>query len=317
MDYLFNELSFHGQFHSTHEFQVAVETVMQLRKEIMRCGSRLFCHRGVRNAQVTRDATMPQVVNVLERDKRQAWVQWLTQQGPFWLEERLHTDDDWLELEDERIVTDTAIGEVAFRNLSGLQGELVTVDPSDWLRRLIPVCWRAGESRRTTDVVNHWKQVSIVESLAAAPPTYNSWVTLETHVRRKCDLLTFAESAFEPLRGHPFVPGAAEGIEVRLTLLNKFRSCFDADGNRTAEGDQIYAEYFGHKKAWFTDSSDGEKSDFKSELTFPYPGRPGEYLFCTWHGKVKTPPIRIHFSWPIADDLPLYVVHVGPKITKR
>ena len=35
------------------------------------------------------------------------------------------------------------------------------------------------------------------------------------------------------------------------------------------------------------------------------------------HGKVKTPQIRIHFSWPITASTPLYVVYVGYKITKK
>jgi hypothetical protein len=42
-----------------------------------------------------------------------------------------------------------------------------------------------------------------------------------------------------------------------------------------------------------------------------------EKIFCTWHGKVKTPQYRIHFSWPISAVAPLYVVYIGPKITKR
>jgi hypothetical protein len=318
VDYLFNELSFHGQFHSVQEFHSAVETVMGIRNEIKRFGAQLFCRREVTNAQVTADATMPQAINGLARDKRQAWVQWLTQQGPFWLDQREHSDDDWLELDDERIVTDTAIGEVAYRNLNGLLGELVTVDPSDWLRHPLRVRWVTGSSaERATDVTNHWTHESVIKSLEAAPPTYDSWASFEEHARRKCVLLTFAENAFSPLRGRPYVPGAAEGIESRLTVLNTLYGSFDSKGNRTAEGNRIYVDYFGHKKAWFTDSSDGEKSEFESELTFPFPGRPGEYLFCTWHGKVKTPQIRIHFSWPIAKDVPLYVVYVGPKITKR
>ncbi len=141
MDYWFNELSFHGQFRFAQEFKSAVEKLMEIRGEIKRFGAQLFCRRELTSAQVTSDATMPQAINWLPREKRQAWVQWLTQQGPFWLDERQHSDDDWLALDDEEIVTDTAIGEVAFRNLHGLSGELVSVDPSDWLRNPIRVSW--------------------------------------------------------------------------------------------------------------------------------------------------------------------------------
>ena len=315
---MFNELSFHGQFRSIPEFQSAVETVMEMRQEIRRFGAQLYCRREVTNAQVMPDAAMPQAINGLAREKRQAWVQWLTQQGPFWLEERRHGDDDWLDLEDESIVTNTAIGEVAFRNLHGLQGELVTIDPSAWLRQPIRVRWISGAtSEQTTDVINHWTPATVVRSLEAAPPRYDSWASLEEYVRGKYDSLTFSGNAFEPLAGHPYVPGAAERIDIRLGVLNELHGCFDNDGNRTAEGSHIYSKHFSHIKAWFTDSSDDEKREFESDLTFPHPDRPGEYLFCTWHGKVKTPQIRIHFSWPIAKDVPLYVVYIGPKITKR
>jgi hypothetical protein len=69
--------------------------------------------------------------------------------------------------------------------------------------------------------------------------------------------------------------------------------------------------------AWFSDSSEAEKNEFEESLTFPHPVEPGQTLFCTWHGKVKTQQIRIHFSWPVRWDTPLYILYVGPKITRR
>lgn len=79
----------------------------------------------------------------------------------------------------------------------------------------------------------------------------------------------------------------------------------------------MFQLHFTGDKAWFSDSSSTEKSDFRKELTFRHPMNAGEYLFCTWHGKVKTPQLRIHFSWPIRASDPLYVVYIGPKITKQ
>lgn len=127
----------------------------------------------------------------------------------------------------------------------------------------------------------------------------------------------FANDAFVPLRGHPFVHGAAERIQILHDTLNRFRGCFDDNGNRTPEGNRIYTDHFTGEKGWFSDSSATEKTEFESELTFAHPSEPGEYLFCSWHGKVKTPQFRIHFSWPVSASTPLYIVYVGPKITKR
>ena len=70
-------------------------------------------------------------------------------------------------------------------------------------------------------------------------------------------------------------------------------------------------------KAWFSDSSEGEKHAFKSSLTFPHPDDDGKTLFCTWHGKVSHMVMRLHFSWPIRKGKPVYIVYAGPKITKK
>ena len=104
---------------------------------------------------------------------------------------------------------------------------------------------------------------------------------------------------------------------MRLIVLHELKNCFDEDGERTPAGHSLYQKHFTGDKAWFSDSSVTEKRNFRTELTFPNPSLPGESLFCTWHGKVKTPQLRIHFSWPIRATEPLYVVYVGPKLTKR
>jgi len=85
---------------------------------------------------------------------------------------------------------------------------------------------------------------------------------------------------------------------------------------REIHGHAALSPSSGYRKAWFSDSSDAEKNEFRTELTFKHPEIDGETLFCTMHDKVKTPQIRIHFSWPVRADAPLYVVYVGQNITK-
>ena len=100
-------------------------------------------------------------------------------------------------------------------------------------------------------------------------------------------------------------------------MLQEIRNCVDDRGKRTPEAHKLYQKHFAGEKAWFSDSSKSEKDDFEDELTFENPSVGGEFLFCSWHGKVKWPQLRIHFSWPVRAAEPLYVVYVGPKITKR
>ncbi|MCY2965992.1 MAG: hypothetical protein NT069_20570 [Planctomycetota bacterium] len=318
MKFFFNELSFHGQFHTLSEFYESAGRLMRIRQELRRYGSQLYCRPEVAMSAIDSVTRMQQAVQGMPRDQRQALMSWITQNGPFWPDEREHGPDEWLELENGEVVTDTALGEVAFRGLHGTPGRLVSTDPSDWCRPLIRVRWATQNGPvAATEVVNYWTEASVTEALAAAPPVYDSWPALEKHVRRLCDRLIIADDAFDPLHGHPYVAGAAEEIERRLLVLQKLMGCFNHLGERTSEGNAIFAKHFGHSKAWFTDSSDSEKNEFKSDLTFGHPGKPGQSLFCPWHGKVKSPQIRIHISWPIKHNQDLYVVYVGPKITKR
>ena len=44
---------------------------------------------------------------------------------------------------------------------------------------------------------------------------------------------------------------------------------------------------------------------------------PGEALPCSWHGKVRSMTLRMHFSWPVQYGKPVYVMYIGQKITRR
>ena len=147
---------------------------------------------------------------------------------------------------------------------------------------------------------------------------------------------------FEPL--WPFRPFLAFYYDLRSLRIRRWtKSCikrclllhcrigsYDGQGGSSCNTQRIrwywrtvYRDFFTGKKgdggrgAMFSDSSDTEKDDFASELRFRHPDRPDERLFCPWHGKVQTPQLRVHFSHPIRADVPLYVVYVGPKLTKR
>ncbi|MFO1044154.1 MAG: hypothetical protein U0941_20410 [Planctomycetaceae bacterium] len=317
MHYLLNDLSIHGQFNSAADFIKSIDVLMSIRQVIRQTGRELYCHRDLGSVKVTAGMRMPQAIQEMPLEKRRPWMQWVTQFGPYWSEDREHSEDDYLELEDGEIVTNFACGEAAFCISNGLGRELISISPSEWLKTPVVVRLVKKSDSLTIEVVNHWTSATVATSLAKLPAAFDSWKSLEECVHRTCPLLTFSQAAFESLKGHPYIHGAAERILIRLQVLNKMRTCFDEEGNRTTEGHRIYTDHFTGEKAWFSDSSDSEKRDFESDLTFQNPSNPAQYLFCTWHGKVKTPQLRIHFSWPIAKDTPLYVVYVGPKITKR
>jgi hypothetical protein len=317
LEFLVNDLSMAGQFHDLAEFKGSMERVMRIRRQIMQHGYSLGCHRSLASAQVTRTLVMQQAVGGLSVSERRAWMQWLTRHGPHWEDDRLHSGNDYLEADGE-IVTDSAVGEAAVCCSRGLARELVSFDPSAWLRSPIEVKWaRDDGAADNICVANHWDLGSVQRTLETNPQPVASWAVLATRTVQRCTRLTFSEDAFAPLEGHPFAPGAADRICTLINTLDRLKGCFNDDGTRNPEGHRLYQDHFTGDKAWFSDASDSEKRDFEEKLTFRHPRNPPERLFCTWHGKVKTPQYRVHFSWPVSADIPLFVVYVGPKITKR
>lgn len=101
-----------------------------------------------------------------------------------------------------------------------------------------------------------------------------------------------------------------------LDVLSRFKDEHQTGTGRTQKGHELYEQYFTGDGAWFSDSSDREKRDFENDMTFSHPDQNGATIFAPYHGKVQTPQMRIHFSWPVTADSPLYVLFVGDKITK-
>ncbi len=317
MELLVNDLSIQGQFPDIESFREAITRLIGMRNLCRRFGLELYCHKNMAHAQVTNALIMPQAIQHLPRPEQSALMQWLTRKGPYWEDYREHGSDDYLEC-NEQIVTDSAIGEAAFRCFHAGNCQLVSMVPSDWEETPLIVWWREnGSGDIDIQVINHLDIATLDTALKSDTPPCESWEQLEVSCHDRFTNLIFSVDAFASLFGHPFVPGAAQRIIERLDILDRYKCCFDENGNRSQEGNQLYQDYFTGDKAWFSDSSDGEKRDFKSELTFKHPEKDGETLFCTMHGKVKTPQIHIHFSWPITADSPLYIVYVGYKITKR
>jgi hypothetical protein len=316
MKVLLNELSLHGQFSSVCAFHNAIKTVMSVRSKMRQFGCELYCHRNLTQAQITHNYTFQQAIQQLALNERRVVMTWLTQYGPFWEDERQHEADDYLEHQ-SKIVTDTAIGEAAYHCINGSDYHTLSFDPSVWQFSPITVVWHRKYDTIDIDVINHWNINSLQVVLQSVSALIESWQQLASDMPIRCPNLTFSDDSFNTLYSHPFVHSAAQRIVELLVTLDKFKTCFDVQGQRTEEGHRLYQDHFTGQKAWFTDSAVDEKIEFKTELTFDHPNDISESLFCTWHGKVKTPQIRIHFSWPVRANEPLYVPYIGPKITKK
>ena len=322
MDLFVNDLSFHGQFPTTQAFHAAFKGLMAMRA-VARCHDRdLYCRRMLAIAQPVPDMTMQQALNGLRMDEQRAALSWMTRGGPFWDDSdlRRHSPDDYLECNDE-IVTESAVGEAAYRVMRRVECGLVSVVPSDWLYSPVDVVLRReaeGLDDETASVENWWNADALGGRLQAAEPPLASWNDLRDAATRRFPNLTFAGNCFKPLDGHPFSSSAADRFMVLFDTLERLSRAFDSAGERTDEGHRIYRDHFTGDRAWFSDSSDSEKNDFRERLTFPHPDAPGKRLFCSRHGKIwhKTP-LRLHYWWSEKSGDPVYVVYAGQKITKR
>ncbi len=131
MELLVNDLSVHGQFGDVASFRTAITRLMSMRNLSKQYGIELYCHRNMAHAQVTKSLIMPQMVGKFSQAERNALMQWLTRYGPYWEDDRQHGQDDYLECNGQ-IVTDSALGEAAFRCFHAGEAQVVSLIPSDW-----------------------------------------------------------------------------------------------------------------------------------------------------------------------------------------
>ncbi len=283
----------------------------------------VYCNRKLLMAEPMPGMPMQQALQQLSVNERRSVMRWLTHSGPFWDDDALrrHEADDYLECRGE-VVTEHAVGEAAYRTLHDMACSLVSFTPSGWDFSPVEVTWRRDDmdSDDPTVALENWRDATELERrLRDASPPIRSWSDMRKISTSRFKNLTFAGDCFDPLEGTPFVKSAADRLLVLLDILDRFACAFDANGARTSEGHRIYQDYFTgiDDQGLFSDSSESEKGHFRRALTFPHPDEPGKSLSCTWHGKVRHPALRVHFSMPIQHGKPVYVVYAGPKLTKR
>ena len=316
MELLLNDLSVHGQFTDVAAFRQSLASVRAMRSTAEGFAREVYVHPNIVNCRVTSTVSVFEALQTLGRDEKRAVLGWFTKHGPFWSDDMRHSPDDYLECGAE-VVTETAVGEVAFCATLDVDRRLVSFVPSAW--ECSPISVRYVSSIATdVEVSNYWQTQQLEAALQQAAPPIASWMELAAAVRSRFQRLTFSASCFSALDRQPFAPGVTERIISRLEVLDRLMGEIDRTGRRTPEGHRLYQDYFTGDRAWFSDSSDTEKNEFRQQLTFPHPEQPGRTLFCPWHGKVNNPPFRIHFAWP--PERPgtrLFVAYVGLKITRH
>lgn len=320
MDLIANDLSIHRQFRDPSSFRSSFAGLIAMRQVAKHWERDVYCSRRMVLTEPMPGVPMSKAVaKYLSEAERRAVMAWMTRGGPFWEDEHRHHGDEWLECCGD-IVTDSAVGEAACRHRNGVPTGLISVTPSKWTVSPVSVVCRKDDEHTvhwSADVQNWWEVAALKMALERAAPPLISWHELRETAVRRFRRLRFSDDCFTPLEGVPFAKGAADRLALCFAILNRLAGCFGKDRARTPEGQRTYEQYFMGDKALFSGSSEKEKQKYRQQLTFPHPDRPGEKLFCPWHGKMRRHLIRLHFSWPIRADEPVYVVYVGRKITTR
>lgn len=317
MELLFNERSLNGQFADIPAFAEALDNLMKMRQIAKRYRLELRCHRSCQNAHVLADMPLNKAIQMLDRHKISAIMGWLGRTGPYWEDEREHSANEYFESQED-IVTDSAIGECAFLNFSNRNAQLVSVNNSEWSSSPIEVKWhREKLDAISINIINHTSETTLEKQLITSPQPLLSWESFSQTCISRFNNLYFSKDTFTPLKGRPFSASVAKNFLDLLEVLSNFKASHEPKIGRTQVGHELYQKFFTGQSAWFTDSSETEKNEFKNEMTFPHPENPGELILAPYHGKVKTPQMRIHFTWPVSAEKKLYILYIGDKITKK
>ena len=315
MHLLFNDLSINRQFDDPSDLLAAFRRVKSLRDVARSFGRDLYFHREVSNRMVNNNYSVFHYLRntVLSKDETRYLMRWFEKTGPYWEDVREHSPDDMFVCNGE-LVTDEALAEAAHCIRMGIDSGVVSIIPSDWGYSPLSVI---DDDAREVDIANFLEPLALDIALKAAEPEVRSWRELEERCRRRFCRITFLEDCFNDLVGRPFNSAGAKMVMCRLEVLDQLMGSRDNDGRMAEAGRRLLADQFVGARAPFSDSSDKEKNEFRKEMTFRHPSSAGEGLFCPWHGKVSSSLIRIHFSWPLPANGPLYVAYIGRKITTR
>lgn len=323
MEWHINELSLAGQFDSPEEFRVALEALLKLRNKELLLKSRLYCcSNELQSCKVTATHNFPQALKALnDRTFTSIVRRWIDKAGPFWTDDRALNDDDYFECE-KNDVTEQGLGEAARRKIQAIDARCFSFQGGFYFCGQTPIRVIQGLSEapiRTIEVDNCWQTSQIAASIQGQKE-YRNWNDVDIEIRSRFALLKIADDAMEPLRPVPFKKPITNRIFELLGVLNCLASETDEQGARSPNGKALYSKYFKGEQPCFTDESHKNKNNklFKQRMTFKDPENENESILCTWHGKIKTSQIRIHFQWPRSEgETTIKVVYIGPKITKK
>lgn len=323
--FLLNDASIHGQFATSTDVILALQQVYDIRKELQKRAFELDVHSRIADRPATpTENVRASLFNSNSRDLKNLILAWFNGAGPFWDNLPQHDPSEYFQC-NENLVTETALAEAAM--CSWLEGvsetDTVSLLPSNFTADPLRVDWLGRQGVDLSfSICNHTHTGSLPARLGSLEKPVRNWSELLERLRRKCPNLLFSPDIIKQL-GMCFYPNVANQSLVLLRLLDELVVLKRA-GNEARYNEQ-WSNLMVGKEARFTDSTDNEIREFAKEMTFVHPIT-GQEVRCTWHGKIQTPPYRIHIEWPMPERVyrkqkptdeyqPLLVAYIGRKLT--
>jgi hypothetical protein len=317
MHWFVNDASLCGQYPDAAAFAKDLAAIMSARAQLPLLAQSLLCSRDLHTRPVTPSLDFRGAVySVPKHIPLRSVLEWLTKQGPYWDDVRTPVPDDYFE-HNAQDITHSGIGEAARTLLAGRDAESFSFANGGFNYSPIHVQHGLAESPLgVVSISNTWDVNALCRRVQSMLPAPVNWGQALAQIQRRFDGLIISSNAMEALAREPFSRYVVERLLELLAVLQEFVVCRDADGSYSARNNELIETYFSGSKAWFTDESNTNKNIFRNEMTFCDPGNNRGYVFCPWHGKIKSPQYRIHFEWPIPQGAKLRVFYIGPKITK-
>jgi hypothetical protein len=310
MDFYLNELSLHSQFISADLFEDSLKAVLNCKEVINKFDHNLYINYSLHQSRVSAELTFKDAVFKLENNLKRYVANWINKAGPF-LDDNLHDGNFTF---NNTNINGSSLAHAAFKNYNSSSTSELSFTPSNFNLSPLTVEWSTKTDKKSIDVLNFWGEDELQSFFAAQQPKIGSWESLLNYSKDNYTNLYFADNLLEILRPEPFSKAITERVMELLSVLNEFEGCLK---NKNIERiNEIRSNYFMGENACFTDESQGNKRKFKKELTFKHPEKQTR-LFCPFHGKIKHLYFRIHFNWPKKTSEKLYIVYIGPKITKE
>jgi hypothetical protein len=245
-------------------------------------------------------------------------LSWLSKSGPFSEDFDIETTDDLWFFDGEE-VTEQGLGFAGRFRLSGADAASFSFqDPTSRRFEVDQLEVLQGfpeEPVGSQQIANLWNEGGLSKWVRDRPGLPTNWLEFTEVCQRDFKNLEINGEVFlEALGKHPFHQNVVSRGIALLGVLDRVAAGLQPDGSLDHPAMELVVEHFQSKKAWFSNEEPSDKEVFM----FPDHTSDGTKLYCSWHGKVKTPQFRLHFEWPVpVGQTVIKVLYFGEKLTKR